>query len=305
VDENYTKRLPAKSRLTLGYGIRLDREQRETTGQVLSVVDEPHALTDGVTVFLNQPNVVRVIAVTDPAGIPYSESLDYMVLTLGAQTEIRRVPGGRIPNGGSVLVDYTAAAPPSDAFTTLFQSGRVRLDLFDRFLALYGRITDMSNYGGESLVLQEITDKIVGVEHSFRFLRVGAEYEDYQSNLNPYRAVRAFQTFTFEHSDRFFLSLDFTESKTTYPNDGLTQRIAGFIGRLRARVAYPLFVTLEGGRRRERGRGLDLDQTTARTALDFAYGQLTANAGYEFLEETIIGEHHVKHYYYLRAKRNF
>jgi hypothetical protein len=163
----------------------------------------------------------------------------------------------------------------------------------------------MSNYGGESLVLQEITDKVAGVEHSFRFVRVGAEYEDYRSNLNPFRAVRAFQTFTFEHTDRFFLSLDFTESKTTYPNDGLTQRSAGFIGRLRARVASPLFYTLEGGRRRERGRGLDQDQTTVRTALDFAYGQMTANAAYEFLDETFLGEHHVKHYYFLRVKRTF
>jgi hypothetical protein len=305
VDENYTKRLPAKSRLTLGYGIRLDREQRETTGQVLSVVDEPHALTDGVTVFLNQPNVVRVIAVTDPAGIPYSETLDYLIIPLGAQTEIRRIPGGRIPNGGTVLVDYTAAAPPSDAFTTLYQSGRVRLDLWDRFLAIYGRISDMSNYGGETLVLQEITDMVAGVEHSFRWFRAGAEYEDYRSNLTPFRALRAFQTFTFEHTDRFFLSLDFTESKTIYPNEGLAQRSVGFIGRLRARIAYPLFFTLEGGKRRERGRGLDQDQATARTGLEFAYGQLKVNAGYEFLDETFLGEHHVKHYYYLRAKRNF
>lgn len=305
VDESYTKRLPAKGRLSLGYAVRLDRERRETTGEVLSVVDEQHTLTDGVPVFLNQPNVVRVIAVTDPAGIPYSETLDYLILALGAQTEIRRVPGGLIPDGGAVLVDYTAAAPPSDAFTTLFQSGRIRLDLFDRFVALYCRITDQSNHGGESLVLQEISDRIVGVESLWAWGRAGAEYEDYRSNLSPFRAVRAFESLSFRPRDGATLTLDFQASRTSYPQEGLTQRSASAIGRLRARVASVLFLTLEGGRRRERGRGLDQDQTTARTAIDFSYGQLTANAGYEFLDETLLGEHHVKHYYFLRAKRTF
>jgi hypothetical protein len=131
VDESYTKRLPAKGRLSLGYGVRLDRERRETTGAILPFVDEPHTRTDGIPAFLNPPGVDRVGSVTDPAGIPYSETQDYVLLPLGALTEIRRVSGGRISNGGSVLVDYTAAAPPSDAFSTLFQSARVRLDLSD------------------------------------------------------------------------------------------------------------------------------------------------------------------------------
>jgi hypothetical protein len=305
VDESYTKRLPGKSRLSLGYGVRLDRERRESTGAFLSVLDEPHTLTDGIPVFLNQPGVDRVVSVTDSAGIPYSETLDYLLLPLGALTEIRRVTGGRIPNGGSVLVDYTAAAPPSDAFSTLSQSGRVRLELFDRLVALYGRVNFVTNYGGESLVLQDVTDKIVGFESLWRWVRAGAEYEEYDSNLSPYRAARAFQSFAFEPTDSSTLSLDFTQSRTTYPEDGLTQRSLSFIGRLRARVASPLFFNLEGGVRRERGRGLDQDQKTARTALDFAYGQMTANAAYEFLDETLIGERHVRHYYFLRVKRTF
>jgi hypothetical protein len=305
VDESYTKRLPAKGRLSLGYGVRLDRERRETTGALLSVLDEPHTLTDGIPVLLTQPGIVRVGSVSDPAGFPYTETLDYVLLPLGTQTEIRRVSGGRIPNGGTVLVDYTAAAPPSDAFSTLSQSGRVRLELFDRLVALYGRVNVVTNYGGESLVLKDITDTIVGMESLWCWVRAGAEYEEYDSNLSPFRAVRAFQSFAFEPTDRSTLSLDFTQSRTTYPQDGLMQRSLNFIGRFRARVASPLFFSLEGGVRRERGRGLDQDQATVRTALDFAYGQMTANAGYEFLDETLIGERHVRHFYLLHVKRTF
>ncbi|MEW6719743.1 MAG: hypothetical protein AB1346_04760 [Thermodesulfobacteriota bacterium] len=304
VDESYTKRLPARSRLSLGVAVRLDREDRETTGAVLPVLDEAHTLTDGIPTFLIQSNVLRVSSVTDPAGFPFTETLDYVILPLGAQTEIRRVSGGRIPNGGAVLVDYTAAAPPSDAFSTLFRSGRVRLDLYDRLLSLYGRISVLSISGGESLVLQDISDRVVGAETLWRWLRAGAEYEDYRSNLSPYRAMRAFESLSFEPTKSSTLTFDFTESRTTYPEDGLTQRTSSSIGRFRARVASSLFFSLEGGKRRERGRSLDQDQKTVRTALDFAYGQLTANAGYEFLDETLRGERHVRHYYFLRMKRS-
>jgi len=146
---------------------------------------------------------------------------------------------------------------------------------------------------------------IVGLELSRRWLRAGAEYEEYQSNLSPFRATRLFQSLAFELTDRSTLTLDFSQSRTAYPMDGLTQKSASFIGRYRARIVSPLYFSLESGKRRERGRGLDQDQRTARATLDFVYAQLTANAGYEFLDETLIGERHVRHYYFLRVKRTF
>lgn len=304
-NESYTKRIPTRGRLALGFNIGFDRTRRESTGQFLTIVNEPHRLADGTPTYLNQPGVSTVNSVTDPAGIPYAETLDYEVVPQGVLTEIRRVPGGRIPNGGSVLVTYTAAAPPSDAYTTLSRAAQVRLELFDRVVALYGRLNRISNYGGDSLILQELTDMVVGAEFTWRWLRAGAEYEDYRSNLSPYSTVRFFQSFAFEPTESSTLSLDFAQSRTTFPDSDLARRSFSSIGRFRARIASPLLFSAEGGVRVERGQGVDQDLKTARAILDFVYGQMTASASYEFQQDDSQGELRVKHFYYLRVKRMF
>jgi hypothetical protein len=306
VDESYTKRIAGNGRISLAYGVRLDREWRESAGLFLSVVDEPHVLTDGIPTYLNQPDVASVGLVTDPNGIPYAETLDYVILRQGARTEIQRVSGGRIPNGGSVAVDYTAAAPPSDDFWSLYQSARGRLDLFDRLVGVYGRLNFVSNYGASgTLILQNIRDTVVGAELTWRWLRAGAEYENYASNLSPYRAARLFQTFAFEPSDDSSLTLDFAQSRTDNIDSDFTQRTLSFIGRYRVRVASPLFFALEGGARRIRGVGIDQDQAAVRTTIDFTMGQLTANAAYEFLDDVLMGQHHRKNHFFLRIQRSF
>ena len=101
------------------------------------------------------------------------------------------------------------------------------------------------------------------------------------------------------------MSLDFAQSRTTFPDSDLTRRSYSSIGRFRARIASPLLFSAEGGVRVERGQGVDQDLKTARATLDFAYGQMTASANYEFQEDDSQGELRVKHFYYLRVKRMF
>jgi hypothetical protein len=307
VDESYTKRIAGDGRLSLAYGVLLDREWRESTGLVLTIVDEAHVLTDGVPTFLNQPDVVFVGLVTDPTGIPYTVTLDYQILRQGARTEIQRVPGGRIPNGGSVAVDYTAAAPPSDDFWTLYQSARARLDLFGRLLGIYGRLNYITNYGASgSLILRDVRDTVVGAELSWWWFRAGAEYEDYASNISPYRAARMYQSVALQSSDlSSSLTLDFAESRTDNLDSGFTQRYLSFIGQYRVKVAYPLYFALEGGARRVRGVGVDQDQSAVRASLDYVMGQLTANVSYEYLDDLYLEQRHLKNNFFLRIKRTF
>ncbi|MBE0603702.1 MAG: hypothetical protein IH611_08745 [Deltaproteobacteria bacterium] len=304
-DESYTKKLPARGRISLGAAVRVGRERRESSGRLLSVVNERHQLLDGVPSFLDQPNVETVTLVTDPVGVPYTESLDYILVPQGLLTEIRRVPGGLIPDGGEVLVSYTAEAPPSDTYTTLGSSARARLELFDRLAALYYRVNRVSNRGGESLVLQELTDWVAGAEFTRRWLHAGAEYEEFRSNLSPYRAARFFQSLAFEPTAASALSLDLTQSRTFFPDTGFSRRSYGAIGRYRHRIFSPLSLSLEGGLRIERGDDIDQDLKTARAYLDFAYGKLTARAGYEYLEDEYEEDLHVKSRVFLNVRRMF
>ncbi len=307
LNENYTKRLGKGSRLTLGCSWLLDREQRETLGELVFVTAESHTLKDGVTTVLNQPRVEGAsLRVTDSSGtLPYRELLDYRVLGRGEQTEIQRVPGGTIPNGGTVLVDYVALAQPSDSFTTLAQRFNFRLDLLGDRLGLFGRLSFVDYYGGKSLILQEIVDQVVGLDLTAGWLRAGAEYEDFQSNLSPYTAVRLFQNLSVEPYEGSTFSLDVGETWSRFPEDGRKLTTYHFIGRSRLRLTSHLSINAEGGVRVQQGEGYDQTLNTARADLDFHYGKLVVQAGYEFQDENYLGELRERHFFFLRAKRSF
>jgi hypothetical protein len=305
--EDYTKQLSTWGRLTLGYHGRLDHQKRTSTGTTLSIIDEPHILSDGLITLLNHPLVNRSsIHVTDATGLnEYQEILDYAVIPRGSQTEIQRVFGGRIPNGASVLVDYSATAQPSDEFDTLADYFLARLDLFDGLIGVYGRVNLIHNYGGESLVLEDVADEVAGVDLTWRGLRTGAEYENHDSNLTPYHASRLFQDYVYQLGEASSLSFDATQTWTTYPdvdrNDGVYQ----FIGRYQIQLMHSLGFNAEGGIRLERGQDIDRDLTTVRSGLDFAYGQLTMRLTYDLEDETYLGDKRKRNLVYLNASRSF
>ncbi len=307
LEESYVKKLGSWGRLSIGDSAYIDHTDQQTTGAAVVIVREPHTLTDGVITLLNQPNVmVGTIQVTDNAGsTTYAELLDYVVVSVGARTEIQRVPGGFIPSGGAVAVSYQAVSQPSATYQTASELLQVRLDLFSGLVGLYGRLNVVQNYGGESLLLQNLVDKVAGVDVSWKWLRSGAEYEGFNSSLAPYTQERLFQSCMFEPSAGSTLSLDLAESWAHFPQNDTRQANYSFISRYRERLTPWLAVNLEGGIRRTRGAGFDQDLATARAGVDFGLGKLTVKAGYEYQAEDFLGEHRGRNFIYLRAKRAF
>ncbi len=307
LNESYTKKLGDWGRLNLGYSIRADQEDRETLGQFIIVVGEAHTLKDGELTFLHQTGIVRSsIRVTDPSGaIVYHELLDYLILPSGEQTEIQRVAGGKIPNGAAVMVDYTALRQPSDSYQVLANYLQLRLDLFNGLLGLYGRANFVDNFGGESLILQNIADRVAGADITWRWLKAGAEYEDFDSNLSPYHAQRLFQTLRFELTESSALTFDFSQRWLKHTDNGLGQNSYDFIGRYNWRLGTRVAFNAEGGMRITRGFGYDQDLATARTDFDFHFGKLDLRTGYEFQDDNFLGELRTRHYFFVRATRKF
>lgn len=303
--ENYTKRLGTWGRLSVSGELRLDHEQRQSTGQLILVADESHALTDGTATFLRQPQVRNVTAVTDAKGRRYTELLDYLLVPQGLLMEIRRVPGGLIPSGGGVLVSYTADAPPSGNFTTYGRALQVRVDLFGDLLAVYGRVNLVDNTGAKFLVLQNVSDRVAGTELKWNWLRAGAEHEDFQSNLSPFRTQRLFESLTYESSNRTSLSVDFSQSWIQFPGVARSRRNTSLIARCHTQLTPYLQFQLEGGARREIGRDFDQRLTTLRSQLNFNYGRLVAELGYEYEKESYFLDRRLKHYLFFHAKRTF
>ena len=309
LNESYTKKLDTWGHLSMGYTGRIDQEQRTSSGTTLNVVNESHRLTDGAITLLNQPRVdVSTIRVTDATGaITYRELLDYQVINLGQMTQIQRVPGGLITNGQSVLVSYTVTNQSSADFQTLFNQVQFRLDLFGDLLGLYARYgrTAPSNVDTNVVIVADITDTSVGLDAHWQWLRTGAEYEDYQSNLAPFQTSRLFQSFLFEPTGNSSLSLDLSENWTTYLDANRRLTAYQAIGRYRLQFGPYLAWNVEGGVRTQRGEGFDQDLTTARTTADFNMGKLILQLGYQYTDENFLGELREKHYFYLRGKRSF
>jgi hypothetical protein len=307
LNENYTKRLANWGRLTFGYSGLLDHETQTSTGLILSIVGENHVLSDAVITYLNQPQVLlSTIQVWDASGnVLYRELLDYQVISHGTQVEIKRVVGGLIPDGSTVRVDYSAVSQPSDSYSTSDNQFQLRLDFFDGLVGIYGRLNLQDNYGGESLVLENINDQVVGADLTWRWLRAGAEYEVYDSNLSPYRATRLFQTINYEALANTLLSLDLGQNWTTFPEPNRDLTTYHAIARIRTQVTPALAVNVEGGIRFQRGQGYDQDLGTGRAHLEYKYGKLKVQTGYEYENETYIGSLRVRNFFFFRAKRSF
>ena len=311
LSETYTKRLGGWARLTLGDTVRFDNEERSAPGFILG---EAHTLGGTGLTFLNQPRVFRnsiIVRGNDVFGVfrTFSEGIDYTVQEIGLSTALQRNPGSSIPDGGQVTVDYQVApqagAGFSDNFQTLANQLLIRLDLWHNLLGIYGRLNTLENYGGEQFILQDYNDKVAGMDVNWRFVRAGAEYEIFDSNLVPFRATRLFQNFSFQPMEDLTLGVDFNESWTTYTE--ARRELASYqaIARCRWALTSALSWIAEGGVRLQRGEGFDQTLTTARTALDFRYGQLSAQLGYDFQDEDFLGELRQRHFVFLRARRSF
>ncbi|MBI2516957.1 MAG: hypothetical protein HYV95_08580 [Opitutae bacterium] len=303
--ESYTKLLGSWGRLSLAGDLRVDQEHRESAGQLIMVADEAHVLADGNPVFLLQSDVRGVTRVTDGRGRAFAELLDYTLVSHGALLEIRRVPGGLIPNGSTVLVSYTAAAPPAGRFTTYTRMLQVRLELFDNLLAVYGRVNQIDNTGARFLVLQNITDRTAGAEFKWGWLQISGEQEDFQSNLSPFRSQRLSETLTYDGSTGTLLSLELNQHWLSFPGTGRSRHNTSAIARWHARPYAFLLFTLEGGVRRETGRDFDQRLTTLRSLVNFDYGKLNFDLGYEYEKESYLTDRHLKHYVFFRGNRKF
>ncbi len=305
--ESYAKKLGSWGKLTFGGLVSVGWEERSSQGQVIFVIDEAHTLKDGVVTFLNQPRVVlSSLHVTDSTGtVLYGELLDYRVWTEGPRVELRRVPGGRIPDGGTVFVDYQAVGQPADAFTTFTDQCHVRLELWKGLLALYGRVNFVENSGGRSLVLEEVTATTGGAELAWGPLHTAVEYQLYDSNLAPYETVRVSQNLTWDLAEGLTFTLDGGASWTEFVQANRQQRDSHAIGRWRARLTSALSVDAEGGVRVTEGAGVDQTLATARFGLEFAMNKLAVRLSYDFQDQDYLGELRNRHFLSFRMKRIF
>ena len=185
----YRKRIP-RGTLLLDLGAGQDLTEEQGQGGVRAVVDESHVLTDGTTVFLDNPDVTASTAVVRNAANQLCFlDVDYRLIPQGRYTEIRRVFSSiLIPDGGTVLVNYSYQAGAPMAFTTRNTHWRAQVDLFDRLSLYTGVRTTRGNLvsGTDAGRLQDLRDTLYGASFTWGPAKLRGEHEIYDSNLTPY-----------------------------------------------------------------------------------------------------------------------
>jgi hypothetical protein len=191
---DYQKRNPL-GLLEAEYRFRVEREERSGSDLAVDVLDEPHTFENDQPEVLANPNVIQtsILVTSDDRTVIYVQGRDYIVRVEGDRTQLELVITGRIQNGQTVLVSYTYLVLGDFTLDTLAQDFGIS-QLFDFGLRPYYRLRwqdqDISPDRAAGALAEDITAHIVGAEYRWRTLRLFAEFEDRDSNITPYRAVR-------------------------------------------------------------------------------------------------------------------
>ena len=306
---NYQKRIPA-GLLTLDYELRRQRQSHQSVPGQLVVVDEVHDLWDDRTVLLDNPHVdLTTVHVTDESGtIVYQENVDYLLLEQGPFLEIRRLPGGQIPNGGVVYVDYIAEQERSYDFKARNRKVRGAVSLFDRVLEIYYDYYDqdydqISN--PDVVSLNYLVERSYGGRLHLWGLRLGYEKHSYQSSIIPYEYVQYMVGLLLGTSMRMNVFLSANYRDYLLLRDQERQRYLSANGQVSYRITRVVRFTLEGGYRSNRGRSIDLDLTNLRAELATQFRRLVLTIGAQMYRRNFLGEQINYNGVYFRLARHF
>jgi hypothetical protein len=308
LSEAYSKRLGSWGRLSLGGSAIVDHEDHNSSGAgALTIVNEAHVLQDTTVTFLSNPRVLTsTILVTGSGGVPvYVNGVDYRVMPEGELTQIQRIPTSvNLLNGASILVSYQSDSLYTSSFDTLNGSAQFRLDLFN-LVGLYGRLNVVDNNAPSEALAETLTDLVGGADVSWRWLRAGAEYEDFDSSFTKYRAARIFETFSFQLGGASHLGLNFNQVFYRYPSEQQQTQLQ-FIGQFRTQLSSWLSWNVEGGYYRQDALGIQQDLAAASTSLVLTWGKLTFKAGYQYNYQWIEpAERRDRNFFYVQLKRDF
>jgi hypothetical protein len=184
--------------LTAGYSRTLDQVSRSGAAGTRPVFDEPIVLSLSEYAFLDLPNVdENTITITDVSGLnTYFRGFDYEVTDIGGRTGLRLLPGGSIPEGSTVLVDYNAESFNDQDYISDDEMMYVRHD-FERIvkgLSLYYRKHDVDAHSlpdDMPVKVLEFTDHLFGMQYRRDWFRWTEEAEIYRSNFTDYNQLRS------------------------------------------------------------------------------------------------------------------
>lgn len=297
--------------LNLDYHVSNNFKRRNASTQEILIVDERHTLTSGVITFLENFDIdENTVLVTDTSGTTaYVPNMDYALVGVGGgRIQISRMAGGNISNGSTVLVDYMTTKNNSFDYILLKQKGGVRMEFLDGGLSVSYRILTQQfpqSDGMEKRVLDIVNGHTLGASLDIFPLNMSFEYEDYDSSISPFIAVRLRQSVSFPFL-RSRLNFQSSQGVTQFEHGDQKQRLSSFNVQYILPISQSAVLSLSSGFQSQDGTGISSTLSTAKASFAFQKGLLAFKAGYEFEGENIpIGNQKSDHLFYMELKRRF
>jgi len=285
VDLKYTKKIPT-GYLNLSYRYYRHEHSTEGVSGVLQVINEDQTLTDGEVTLLNKPYVDDFsVMVKDVSGaVIYQLNFDYILIDRGSFMEIQRIPGGLIPNGGAVYIDYTYQQPGSYSYGANNKHFSASVLLFKRLIELYYNysVQDYPKVNqGDLLTLNYYRQHVYGARLDVGFARAGVEADLYDSNIIPYRMRRYYMDVNWNFRSTLLLTLNGNIRDYRMIADEVNQLYANLSGKVVYRFGPRMRVSLESGYLNQRGANIDLDLLTSRAEFQSTFNKLQLRVGLE------------------------
>jgi len=295
VDVNYEKKIPLKGRLMLGGSYNWQRMQHTGESTEMPVQHEQHVLTDGQMTLLNKAYVnVSSVVVWDVTGtIIYQLNLDYVLIEHGNYVEVQRMPGGRIPDKATVFVDYTAMLPGSFKYDVNFISLTASVSLINRLVEVYFRWANQGYSSLETtdfLTLNYFTQTTYGLKLEYKFASGGAEYENYNSTIVPYRLVRYWLQVQGNISGKLTYSLCGNWRTYNLTAENTVQQFIDVIGNLGYQIGPRNNISLELAYRKQVGQQIDLNLLTGRLQYTTQIRQIYIRVGIDVYRKDYLHE---------------
>jgi len=212
--------------LRADYTLRMERNDHKGLAQTNEIVDEVHTFRDSDPIILGNRNVdIGTITVRAEDRVTYYQrGWDYSVQTIGNTVEIWRLPGGRIADGENVIIDYVFQFGGTFELDTLSHNFGLQQD-FDFGLTPYYRFEwqdqTLSPKSATGAIEEDITAHVAGVEYKKASLRLFAEYEDRDSNINPFVSTRLGASYThrFKSGAETTLRARWTDTSHGWPHE--------------------------------------------------------------------------------------
>src|SRR5262249_7814460 len=156
-----------------------------------------------------------------------------------------------------VLADYQSVPTPPGSYETLTESSQVRVDLFQNLLGIYARVNVSANNAPSDLNVQDVTSYVFGSDLTWKWLRLGAEYQIYHSSESDYRTLRLLQSASLHPDEASTLGIELGESFIDYVSADRTEQDYHLIVRYHRSLTYRLALDFDGGVAQRQGNGVN------------------------------------------------